>query len=159
MLVIPDVIITRIAKNKVSVKAKIIGYKQFPNDIIITDNTIFKGGSFSWLRVVEFINPQNGQLVQMFTNPSVPKPEPIGTELTVAFNPNKTTPTSNGAWVQGNARPIRKLGIPTVAMGLIVYITLLIFPFNTILILGCLIVPFAMIFIFGSVLVWKRPNQ
>lgn len=139
--------------------ARIVGYKQFPTDKTIVDSNIFRGRNFSWLRVVTFKNPQNDQFLEMYCNPGVANPEPIGTEIKISFNPNKTDPVKDFAWVENGMLAVKTIARISFVTGLVVFLILLFVPESSPL-HPILIVPaFLVIFIAAHINVWKRPNQ
>lgn len=115
-LVVINSIMSAAARRRLLVTATIVGYKQFPNDATYTDIT--RGPNTNWLQVVEFTNPQTGQVLQMYSNPGMQNPEPIGTTLTVGFDPLKTDPVKNFVWVQGGSQVLRLFGWACVAGGI-----------------------------------------
>jgi hypothetical protein len=139
--------------------ASIVGYRQFPSDKTIYDNNIFRGQNFSWLRIVTFKNTQNNQTLEMYSNPSVANPEPIGTEIKISFDPVKTDPVKDFVWVENGMRAVRTIAWTSFVTGLVLFFILLFIPKSSPLHLILMIAAFVIVFVTAYINVWKRPNQ
>jgi|GEM_PF-3009560 len=139
--------------------ATIVGYKQFPTDATITDDTISRGPYFQWLRVVEFTHPTTNQTLQMYSNPGVTNPEPIGTRLEISFNPDKTDPITDFVWIEGSMRVSRDIGLVSFATGLVLFFILLFVPESSPLHFVLILPAFLVVLIYTYTRVWKQPNQ
>jgi hypothetical protein len=139
--------------------ARIVGYKQFPQDKTITDSNIFRGQNFTWLRVVTFKNPQTSEALEMYSNPGVANPEPIGTEIEISFNPNKIDPTKDFVWVQNGMRAVSVVARISFVTGLVVFIALLFVPKSSPWQFILMLPAFMVVFVASYINIWKRPNQ
>jgi hypothetical protein len=100
-LAFANTIMAKLANKYLTVTGTIVGYKQFPADKTITDAAILKRGiHFRWLRVFQFQHPQTGQIIELFGNPAVWNPEPVGTQMQLGFNPAKINPVTDFVWVK-----------------------------------------------------------
>jgi hypothetical protein len=147
------------ASNRIATTARIVGYKQFPSDKTITDMSIYRGQNFSWLRVVSFLNTKNNQTLEMYSNPSVANPEPIGTEIKISFDPLKTDPATDFVWVENGMRAVKVIAQVSVVTGLVVFVALLFVPKSSPLHFILVLPALAVVFIVAYLSVWKRPNQ
>ena len=129
----------------ITVPATIIGYKQFPSDQLIVTNDISHGPNLLWLRVVEFTNPQTGQKLQMLSNPGVLDPEPIGTILTVLFDPAKMDPVRDFVWVRGGLHAYYIVGTISAVVGAVLVILNLLSPSSALVLIG-MFVSFGIVF-------------
>ncbi len=137
----------------------IVGYKQFPSDKTITNNNIFRGQNFTWLRVVTFKNPQTSETLEMHSNPGVANPEPIGTEIKIGFNPKKTDSAKDFVWVQNGMRAVGTIAHVSFVTGLVVFVILLFVSKSSPLQFILIIPAFMIVFVASYINVWKRPNQ
>lgn len=147
------------AGKRLTVNARIVGYKQFPSDKTLTDDNIYRGPNFRWLRVVAFRNPQTSETLEMYSNPGIANPEPIGTNITVNFNPSKTDPIKDYVWVQNGMRSIGKIARVSFATGFVTFIILQFIPESSPLQFLLLIPAFTVVFVTSYIYVWKQPNQ
>lgn len=147
------------AGQRIITTARIVGYKQFPADQTITDMSIYRGQNFSWLRVVSFLGTRDNQTLEMYSNPSVANPEPIGTEIQITYDPNKTDPLKDFVWVENGMRAVKELAAITLVTGLVLFIVLLFVPESSPLQLILIVPAFLAVFITAYIKVWKRPNQ
>jgi hypothetical protein len=147
------------ARRRLTATARIVGYKQFPTDATITDNNVFVGQNFSWHRVVVFKNSQTGQAIEMFSNPGVAIPEPIGTMLEISFDPKKTDQVLDFVWVQGGLHAVETIARISFMTGLIAFVVLLFVPKSSFLHFVVLVPAFLVVFVVAYVNIWKRPNQ
>lgn len=106
------------------IKATVMGYKQFPTDTMITTNDFSRGANFRWHRIFEFTNPENGQTVQLYSNPGVANPEPIGTQVEISYEPTGLNDQKSFAWVPKDMEYSRQVGKISFSIGLIMFIAL-----------------------------------
>lgn len=147
------------ARKQLTATSTIIGYKQFPQDKTITSNEIRKGANFRWLRVVTFKNPLTNEYIEMYSNPSVHTPEPIGTEIKITFDPNKTDPRNDFVWVKNGFHATNKVARISFITGLTSYVVLLFVPKDSPLQL-ILALPVGLTFMVACIVsLGKAPNQ
>lgn len=147
------------AGTRLTTTGRVVGYKQFPTDKTITNNNIFRGQNFTWLRVVSFKNPHTGETLEMYSNPGVANPESIGTEIKIDFNPSKTDPVKNFVWVQNGMRAVGIIANISFITGLVVFVILLFVPKTSPLHFILIVPAFMVVFIASYINIWKRPNQ
>jgi hypothetical protein len=95
----------------------------------------------------------------MYSNPGVANPEPIGTEIKVSFNPNKTDPVRDFVWVYNGMHAVEAIGRISFVAGAIVFVILKFVPKSSFLHPIMIIPAFAAVFVAAYVNIWKRPNQ
>jgi hypothetical protein len=159
MLLAMDFVLKLLARKRLMTTATIIGYKQFPSDKTITSNDIYRGQYFTWLRVMEFTDTRSGKVLQMYSNPGVQNPEPIGTTLTIAFDPSKTDPQKDYVLIRGGTAAMKYVGLLSLVVGLALFVILQLVPASSPIHFAGAVVGFAIVFVVGYIRVWHRPNQ